>query len=202
MHLAAQQGVPVLEIAIGSADYFKTGPYSECFRVIQSQVSCYPCQHSQSCFQPTHFCAHEITVQEVKNEFRLLIGGNYHIENHLLKNEKEIWRAYLNNEKCPRNSVDQGYLYTMHSFAVVLNNIVEQEDFGPEQAQLIVQLLRKIKNSQQDIGFIFNPLEIIQHTNYPNLATLAIQLRKVSENISEQILFRQNSIEVENAERN
>lgn len=202
MHMAAQQGVPLLEIAIGSADYLKTGPYSDCFRVLQSQVSCYPCQHSDNCFQPTQFCAHEITVTDVLSNFQLLLNGEFHNDSIFLKNEKQIWRAYLNHETCPEYLIDRNHLNEMRNFALVLNDIVNQENFGPEQAQLIVQLLSKIKRSQQDISYIFNPLEIIQHTNYPNLQSLAIQLKKASENISEQILFRQKSIEVDHAQRN
>lgn len=202
MHLAAQNGVPVLEIAIGSADVCKTGPYSYAFRAIESQISCYPCQHSESCFQVSHFCAHELTVSEILNEFQLLLDENYHQDSVELKNEKEIWQAYLNYKPCPQNLLNQEHTLQIYKYTQVLGDLLRQDNFGPEQAQQIVQLIRIIKSDKQDISFIFNPLEIIQHTNYPNLESLAIHLKKATLEITDQVVYRQNNIEVEYAERN
>lgn len=64
-HLAALENVPVLEIALGSSDPWKVGPYQAGAAVLSSRVSCAPCPSVGPCRRMSHECGEEISVARV-----------------------------------------------------------------------------------------------------------------------------------------
>lgn len=55
-HLAAATETPVIELALGSSDFQKTGVYQNHALIISGQASCRPCTHSSACDRPSHLC--------------------------------------------------------------------------------------------------------------------------------------------------
>ncbi|MEK2689916.1 glycosyltransferase family 9 protein [Bdellovibrio sp. GT3] len=64
-HLAAQSGVPIIELVMGSSDWTKTAAFSKNSEIITAQVACAPCSHSQACSQKSQICAEQISVEQV-----------------------------------------------------------------------------------------------------------------------------------------
>ncbi|WP_413577010.1 glycosyltransferase family 9 protein [Bdellovibrio sp. HCB290] len=64
-HLAAQMGVPTVELVLGSSDWTKTAAFSGNSEVIVAQTACSPCTHSQACSQKSQICAEQISVDQV-----------------------------------------------------------------------------------------------------------------------------------------
>jgi hypothetical protein len=58
-HLACATATPILEIALGSADWRKTGLYCEGRLIAAPTTSCYPCPHSEACSRSRRDCALE-----------------------------------------------------------------------------------------------------------------------------------------------
>jgi len=105
-HIAAQIGTPIIEIAIGSSDPQKTGAFSKNKTVLQTMVPCAPCGHSQACFQKSHVCAEEITVDAVFAAVWSHLSGDSKRKNvEVNEFEKMVWSLYLNHGQ----SVDQKY---------------------------------------------------------------------------------------------
>lgn len=71
-HLLSMQGVPCLELALGSADPSRTGPLGASALILQSKAACYPCGHHSRCSQSTHVCADLISVDTVLNAVKAL----------------------------------------------------------------------------------------------------------------------------------
>jgi ADP-heptose:LPS heptosyltransferase len=59
-HLACGTTASILEIALGSSDYRKTGAYKSDALIIKSRESCSPCDHRKSCHRTEHFCAKSV----------------------------------------------------------------------------------------------------------------------------------------------
>lgn len=123
-HLAAEVGCPVVSIFIGSADVQKTAPYIKNAMLVQANTDCYPCKHSESCYQSSHLCSASVTVEEIyrniqvvlKGEFMsrtngmqgyrtdadqrgfMLIAGQSSEENLAKDFERIIWSFYLSND--------------------------------------------------------------------------------------------------------
>jgi ADP-heptose:LPS heptosyltransferase len=64
-HIASASTARVIELAVGSSDPFRTGPWKTGDVVIASREACRPCGHSEGCHREAHFCATEIDVEEV-----------------------------------------------------------------------------------------------------------------------------------------
>ncbi|KHD89748.1 MAG: lipopolysaccharide heptosyltransferase-I [Bdellovibrio sp. ArHS] len=95
-HMAAQLGTPIVEIAIGSSDPAKTAAYSSRAVVIQTQVACAPCAHSQACPQPSHLCAEDVSVEQVFGAVWDQLSGEKMAQRNLqLSLEKAVWTLYL-----------------------------------------------------------------------------------------------------------
>lgn len=80
-HLACGVDCSILEIAVGSSDFLKTGVYKSQSYIVSSREACYPCIHSQSCHQPTHVCSNSIEpaiIGLLANQ--ILIGASREIE--------------------------------------------------------------------------------------------------------------------------
>ncbi len=56
LHLAAKKKVPTFGIFLGSANAMKSAPYLLESQVMTSTVSCYPCDHHQTCPKASHLC--------------------------------------------------------------------------------------------------------------------------------------------------
>lgn len=59
-HLAAQMGVPVFELALGSSAPERTGVYAVGARILQTKISCAPCPHQGPCRQMSHQCGDQM----------------------------------------------------------------------------------------------------------------------------------------------
>lgn len=64
-HIASASTARVIEIAVGSSDPFRTGPWKSGDVVIASREACRPCGHSEACHRDAHYCAIAIGVEEV-----------------------------------------------------------------------------------------------------------------------------------------
>ncbi len=64
-HLAAQVGLPIVEIVLGASDLSKTGAFQKDSVAITAKLPCAPCVHSKPCSQSSHLCADTITVGRV-----------------------------------------------------------------------------------------------------------------------------------------
>lgn len=62
-HLANAGRARVVELALGSSDYRRTGIYRNDSLIVSSKVSCAPCPHSSPCSQVRQECAYEIRPQ-------------------------------------------------------------------------------------------------------------------------------------------
>lgn len=64
-HIASASTTRVIELAVGSSDPFRTGPWKTGDVVVASRETCRPCGHSEGCHRESHFCASAIDVEEV-----------------------------------------------------------------------------------------------------------------------------------------
>lgn len=74
-HLASATPTPILEISLGSSDFYFTGAYSSAAYIVQSQVSCAPCSHSGQCPLSRRVCADAIHPQVVAQIALRIMGG-------------------------------------------------------------------------------------------------------------------------------
>lgn len=122
-HLAAQVGIPLIEIALGSSDPTKTGAFSSQALVLSSGVACAPCAHSQACSQSTHLCGAEISVQNVfaavwdqlaRQRGSKALGHHLSDKNMNRELDRIVWRVYLNQSEVSGSmgdgSVTKNYL--------------------------------------------------------------------------------------------
>lgn len=135
-HIAAQIGTPIIEIAIGSSDPQKTGAYSKNKTILQTMVPCAPCSHSQACFQKSHICAEEITVDAVfAAVWSHLSGDSKRKTIEVAEFEKMVWSLYLNHGQSldPKYDIDIEIVEAARSFRTskgdlsVLMNLVRQQ---------------------------------------------------------------------------
>lgn len=92
-HLAAQSGVPMVELVLGSSDGVKTGAYTTKSLQVVTQVSCAPCVHSKPCHQKTHLCAADINVQRVFEAVWDQLSGAG--KAHRVSLDQTVWRHYM-----------------------------------------------------------------------------------------------------------
>ncbi len=64
-HIASASPVRVIELAVGSSDPFRTGPWKSGDLVLAGREACRPCGHSESCHREAHFCASSVNAEEV-----------------------------------------------------------------------------------------------------------------------------------------
>ncbi|MBV2168985.1 MAG: glycosyltransferase family 9 protein [Bdellovibrio sp.] len=99
-HMAAQVGTPIVEIAVGSSDPLKTGAYSSQAVIIQGEVACAPCSHSQACSQNSHLCAEDVTVEKVFAAVWDQLSGEKILERNLFQTlERAVWSLYLDKAR-------------------------------------------------------------------------------------------------------
>jgi ADP-heptose:LPS heptosyltransferase len=63
--IASASTARVIELAVGSSDPFRTGPWKSGDVVIASREACRPCGHSEGCHREAHFCSIGIDVEGV-----------------------------------------------------------------------------------------------------------------------------------------
>jgi hypothetical protein len=95
MHIAAQKEAQVVELALGSSDPWRTGPYGEGHIVLQSTVGCYPCPHSRPCRQISHFCGESLSVNLVSSVVEALLAGT---EISTSNKSVQIYKTHLDPE--------------------------------------------------------------------------------------------------------
>lgn len=76
-HLAAQAGVMILELALGSADADKTASFTNGSYVVSSQVSCAPCAHSSPCRQLSHLCGESLPPVRLADAALALVSRDF-----------------------------------------------------------------------------------------------------------------------------
>lgn len=64
-HLANAARCRVVELALGSSDYRRTGIYKPDSLIVHGRMPCAPCPHSNPCSQATHACAGQLTPEKI-----------------------------------------------------------------------------------------------------------------------------------------
>ncbi len=90
-HLAVHEGVRVLELAFGSAQPSKTGPWAEEFYHFSPRTSCWPCSHSKDCSQPAQYCAKDLSPNDLHLAVMDLIHGRVHRQLKKITNENSTF---------------------------------------------------------------------------------------------------------------
>ncbi|NQZ00586.1 MAG: glycosyltransferase family 9 protein [Bdellovibrionales bacterium] len=75
-HIAAFTETPVVELALGGSDRYRTGVYQEGAVIISSQVDCFPCSHSQDCPLEQRLCETELDAQAVFEVIEQRVQGH------------------------------------------------------------------------------------------------------------------------------
>lgn len=76
-HLANAGRCRVVELALGSSDYRRTGIYRHDSLIVSSKLGCAPCPHSTPCAQPRHECALEVRPREVAEAVDLYLETDW-----------------------------------------------------------------------------------------------------------------------------
>jgi ADP-heptose:LPS heptosyltransferase len=103
-HLAAQEGLPTIEISLGGSDSLKTGAFSLNAQVIASTVACAPCVHSVACPQASHLCGEDVSVDQVFAAVWKSLSqdaqAHFHLEREL---DRAVWTSFLSGT--PQNAL-------------------------------------------------------------------------------------------------
>lgn len=95
-HLAAQLGVPTVELALGPSDYTKTAAFSLATEIVSANVPCAPCTHSQACSQKSQICAEQISVDQVFAAVWDKLSKNVSQPTFTIRDlDKTAWSLYL-----------------------------------------------------------------------------------------------------------
>lgn len=98
-HLAAQAGIPIVEITLGSSDATKTSAFTSNKKTLESAAPCAPCSHSGDCFQKSHLCAENVAVESVFAAVWDLLVAEPRTEVSRLRDfERAVWSLYLDKE--------------------------------------------------------------------------------------------------------
>ncbi|MFZ4404488.1 MAG: glycosyltransferase family 9 protein [Pseudobdellovibrionaceae bacterium] len=97
-HIAADLGLPMVELVLGSSDKIKNQALTPFRNTVISLEPCHPCTHRQACYQASHLCSQDISVQQVFNQVQRSLNREFIIESTALKLEKSVWQAYLNKQ--------------------------------------------------------------------------------------------------------
>ncbi len=100
-HLAAQVGTPLVELVLGSSDFLKTRAFTDLAISVKTQAPCAPCTHAQKCYQSSHLCAEDISVEKVfsavwdilsKESWKPLLPT-------LVEVERAVWSRYMDQDR-------------------------------------------------------------------------------------------------------
>lgn len=92
-HLASATETPVLELALGSSDFQKTGIYQSNALIVSGQASCRPCAHSSICNRASHACEDGWDWNLLALMTQDLINKNWKSINTRVQSSKQF-RAY------------------------------------------------------------------------------------------------------------
>lgn len=120
-HLAVNEGVPVLEIALGSSEPRLTGAYQNGARILSSAVACAPCPPSSTCRKLSHECGESIASEEIAAvAMKMLsgasgrarvIGGEWTATGSFAEAfEKSVWRAFLDGNGIRASSIAAAFV--------------------------------------------------------------------------------------------
>ncbi len=127
MHLAAQKSAQIIELALGSSDPWKTGPFASDHYILTSKVACWPCVHSKPCGQISHLCGEPIQPKTVTTLIRHLIQQSPEAE--ILSSVSETVQLFKSK------IASSGYELVSKGPAKdqrILNKIVWKKIFDPE----------------------------------------------------------------------
>lgn len=95
-HLAAQDGLPTIEISLGGSDSLKTGAFAVGAQVISANVACAPCLHSAACPQASHLCAQNVSVDQVFAAVWKTLSRDSKVQVQLERElDRAVWTAFL-----------------------------------------------------------------------------------------------------------
>lgn len=92
-HLASATKTPVLELALGSSDFQKTGIYQSNALIVSGQASCRPCTHSSACERASHVCEEGWDWNLLAQVTQELLNKNWKSINALMQSSKQF-RSY------------------------------------------------------------------------------------------------------------
>ena len=126
LHLAAQKSTHILELALGSSDPWKTGPYASGHYILSSKVACSPCVHSKPCGQISHLCGENITPKAVKTVIRHIVEQKLDSEKiPILSDSVQVFKSQIQSfgyELVAKNSAKD---------LRILNKIIWKKIFDP-----------------------------------------------------------------------
>jgi ADP-heptose:LPS heptosyltransferase len=76
MHLAAEARVKIAALYFGSANPFKSYPWLAGSQLLAPKTQCFPCPHGDSCHQPSHLCAEDITPEHAFRFVKSVVAEN------------------------------------------------------------------------------------------------------------------------------
>lgn len=167
-HLAAQSGVSIVEIAIGSSDAMKTAAYSKDSQILSSSVPCAPCHHSQACSQKSHLCAEDVDVEKVFATVWDQLSGE-EIKKIFTTHDLDrlVWTQYLDVKKAIQIKAapmpvfaDKDFLITSHQKTKLFKTWLEQAEKAlPSRESL---LAKKVVSANEWAGLILLGQDILR----------------------------------------
>lgn len=121
-HLAVLEGVPTLEIALGSAEPHLTGAYQRGAVMMRSSVGCAPCPPSSMCRKLSHECGESFSVEKVLAAATQMkatakdVAGEWIVEDSdslgvfVEGFEKHLWRVFLNQKTNEATSIGSSFI--------------------------------------------------------------------------------------------
>ncbi len=156
-HLAAEVGTSIIEISLGGSNAIKNSAFAQSVHVLESELACSPCRHSNPCSQASHLCAEKITVATVMQKLtEVLAGTAATFKDVSFQIERQIWSAYLEGGEGPREA-DQTWLAQVADKTQLLWGYQVKFE-SCEDFHQIYSTLEKIREEKIDSGFYFQKL--------------------------------------------
>ncbi|WP_413295278.1 glycosyltransferase family 9 protein [Bdellovibrio sp. HCB185ZH] len=175
-HLAAQLGVPTVEMVLGSSDWTKTAAYSLMTEIINARVPCAPCSHSQACSQKAQICAEQITVDQVFAAIWDKLSKRASVSTVSIRDvERTAWSLQLDGGS-------QSHVLSYASTALQFS-----ESFSKENLR---QVLAEARQLQTEYDNWLHALE----SSFPTRKEIATKTQLKSQDIGEFILTAQEII--------
>jgi ADP-heptose:LPS heptosyltransferase len=179
MHLAATTGTRVLELALGPADPWRTGPFSPGHWVLTSRIDCAPCVHSKPCRQLSHVCGDHISPAMILSVLQAIsaaqdITWNHHIVG-LYKTEMTASGYRLRTMDSTDKNYDRHYL----------NKILWQHILDPDfrldrkDRALIGELNDEFTEAQESLRACLNVLQANFEEMIAQLGANQLQINEV-----------------------
>jgi hypothetical protein len=175
-HLAAQSGVPIVELTLGSSDFTKTAAFSAASEIISASVPCSPCAHSQGCSQKSQICAEQITVDQVFAAVWDKLSQKASQPSFTIRDlDKAAWSLQLDGGS-------QTHVLSYANTALKISEVYSKNDLG--------QVLAKAHQLQKQFETWLQALE----SSFPSRREVATKAQLKSQDIGEFILTAQEII--------